>query len=393
MKLALLISRTSQFPILESLARVAVDRGHEVVAILDQSLVGGPKAAQAPQTIPAWWPKLADVVPVRFVTSLGALLAHDDPAAVLEVYMPDASPGMLRSRGWRGKLCHVQGAISDLTNLDPAGYDWVYTWSPTWARLWAEWPEAQQSRSSAETANFRAVGYPQADLLSDPPVDSWERFRIAAGQPVVVYLPFPAATLRRHWWSHGVYTKPWPFVATERRVVSALRAYCDRIKARLVVKGLHRRGVASWIDRFADVVVWDDVLGEPTLLRLLQATDARMMVHHLSTGVSEAAVCGVPSLSIAPPRPRWLPQYAPRLRCPDFAAPGRRVRGSHQSFYDWWPGAISLYPRELIEALPIFGCDVTSEPEDTKNYRATFFGVPPYRAGERIIEDLEEITR
>jgi len=231
-----------------------------------------------------------------------------------------------------------------------------------------------------------------ADLLADPPVDPTARWGIPADQPVVVYLPLPTSTLRWHWWSHGVYTQPWPFVATERKVVKALRAYCDRTGAWLVVKGLHRRGVAPWIEALAHRVGWDTP-DEPTMLRLLQATDARLMVHYLSTSVSEAAVCGVPSVCVVPPRPGWLPQYAPRQRHPAFAAPLGMGYAEARSFYCWNPAALAVSPRVLMRVARRAGLRPPHSLMRLEDYREAFFGEPPYMAGQRIIEDLEGMER
>ena len=102
------------------------------------------------------------------------------------------------------------------------------------------------------------------------------------------------------------------------------------------MKGRTKNPIPSPVRRFADAVIEDNLSGEPTLLRVLEAGAARM-VHWMSASVVEAAIARVPSVCLAPPRGVWSAYDARRHRLPDFEP---LLPGSHGGFWGGWGDAV-----------------------------------------------------
>lgn len=394
MRLAFLVSRLSQLPHLEGIARVAEERHHTVILLADTGLGGGPKQDQVPypNRWPDRWAKLVEESHEFTSAFLHAAMKNARADALLSIYTPGLTPKTLRAAGYSGVLSHVQASWSDLMELphgEASAFDRIYVWSPSWTTWWGAWQGVPEWLGNTLTP-FRAVGMPVAEQLARiDPSQVRQTFRLPGGQGFALYLPFPSATLPWGLWSHGLYGGRWPGVATERAVVGALRDYCDRLGLLLVVKARTKSPVPEWLARLADHLIFDEP-GEPTCLRLL-ASGASLLVHHLSTTVAEAVAAGVPALCVAP-APWCLPPYARRRRMEAFRAPakdGQAVRPEDGSFYSFGTAAWSLGPREAIRLFRSATSVPKVDPADHRAYGERFLGGPPWEASERIVRDLE----
>ena len=80
--------------------------------------------------------------------------------------------------------------------------------------------------------------------------------------------------------------------------MGAVRAFCDRTGAALVVKARAKDPVPRYLARRADRVLYDAHYYPATILELLKIS--ALCLHFFSTVAYEAAYAGVPSVCVAP---------------------------------------------------------------------------------------------
>lgn len=240
-----------------------------------------------------------------------------------------------------------------------------------WSAAWGEWWASTLSVGYAARAGhiFRPVGLPVADckLSHINPFAMWRPQHKA-----VVYLPFMGGS-RLVRARYLLWDQP--------RLLKALRAYCDRHQAQLIVKSRAKTSVDAALLHAADRVIDADEHGEPTLWRLLtQAVTSGgcLLVHHMSTGVVEAAAAGVKSLGIMPHGFDWPTDE--RQRVPDLMP--------HGGFYHWRGLSEVVRPR-AARFLFENDADLLTPPDPAVlgAYRERFLGPP--NAGLNIVKALE----
>jgi hypothetical protein len=163
------------------------------------------------------------------------------------------------------------------------------------------------------------VGAPELDVVHRiDPDEVRRRLSLPAGRPIVLYLPFPLHSNVQTPWLRHAYAPAtrieqaarvllsgrrqyWSYVVNgwnDRRLVQALRRFCDRNGAALVMKARRKDALPGYAERLADHAFYDLSHYPPTILELLSV--AALCVHFYSTAALEAAYCGVPSLCLAP---------------------------------------------------------------------------------------------
>ena len=81
-----------------------------------------------------------------------------------------------------------------------------------------------------------------------------------------------------------------------RDLIQAVRRFCDRSGAALIVKSREKNGDPSYLKRLADAFVLDEEVYPYTSMELMAIAD--LCLHFQSAGVLEAAFAGAPSLSV-----------------------------------------------------------------------------------------------
>src|SRR5262249_42436783 len=135
-----------------------------------------------------------------------------------------------------------------------------------------------------------AVGAPELDALAlVDPGEVRRRLGLPPDRPIVLYLPFPLRSNVPTPWLKNVHrpSSPlpqgvktlvggpreyWPDVIRgwrDRRLVEALRAFCDENGALLVMKARRKDPVPRYAERLADRVLYDPSHYPPTILELL----------------------------------------------------------------------------------------------------------------------------
>lgn len=351
MIVGILLRRLNQLRHCEGAIREAVRRKYDVVLLLDQRDAGGPKGDEVPVLgkIPARFRQWCDV---SLWSTVGTLRA--------DVTLVPSALGLTQRDIARliQNACAIQTTVSDVLDLMvPTMFRAVYTWSDLWERWWREY-----NKSGRVIENFVPVGLPVAEHLSwIDRAEVRQTFGIPEGRRVVLYLPYPFESAPSWWgWRYGL-----PF-GGDRRVVRAVRRFCDRNNALMVVKSRAKNPVRSYTADAADLVMDRDEPGEPTLLRLLTVSD--LMIHPMSTSVTEAEAARVPSVCVATAHLASVYDKRP-------------IEG----FYgERWA------PRRLISEL---GAEDAWPVSCRADQPERLIGLSPFRAGARIMDDLERRIR
>lgn len=326
MKAAVLISRTPEYRHYAPIIEAALARGWEVECWHDDSQEPiGTKGYQVPSidSVPAFRHGRPVVRGYRGHAELRAWLTEGRVDAVLSA-SPGAAGGPLRTPRplWICKQFFIDsfyGSEPDsLLSCD------VLALSSRW---WLDWAaglyEAEgliaDRAAYLQAAESRAafVGLPDMDAaaLVDREVVR-RRWGIPAGQPVVVLFPFPQGVGRDTFWPKRIAGEPsrvkqlarivahrrfeyWPDVRhgwNDRSVVRALRRFCDRHGAYLLVKSRRKTPIPPYVEAVADRCVYDESFYPSTMLEALSI--ASLSVSYYSNSVFESAWMGVPHLCV-----------------------------------------------------------------------------------------------
>jgi hypothetical protein len=326
MKVAFLITRIPEYRVYAEVIEAAMARGWEVECWHDhgQSRTGL-KGYQFPsiESVPLFRNGRPRVRTYTGMSELRSWLA-DLRADVVVAGRPDSFGLPLPMPR---PLCVLQQFLID--SLCWSGPDSLLGWDllALYSRWWLEWSamlfEAEGLVAQADAFLRQAAG--RAAFVGLPEMDTAARIDAAAvrqrwgiprDQPVVVLLPFPQGVGRDTFWPKRICAEPsrlkqlanivvyrrfeyWPDVWqgwNDRRVVSALRRFCDRSGAFLLVKSRQKTPVPSYTEALADRCVYDDSFYPATVLEALSI--ASLSVSYYSNSVFESVSLGVPHLCI-----------------------------------------------------------------------------------------------
>jgi hypothetical protein len=273
------------------------------------------------------------------------------------------------------------------------------------ARVTGTGPERVDDAAVADTLARRAtlVGIPEMDQCHWIDTQAVRaRLGLERGRPLVLYIPFPFASNPRTFWVREVYGRSsalWSRLAialagrreyashvarrwNDRSVVAAVRAFCDRNGAALIVKARAKDPVPRYLARAADRVFYDASYYPATILELMKASS--LCLHFFSTVAYEAAYAEVPSVCIAP--------HADDLGFP----------GSWQAWFlnlDMggsfnFPGVV--YPRRLGEFLDGFAttrlADYPLDPVARSQYIEKFIGFDDGKSSDRVLDAVQSLV-
>lgn len=328
MKAAIVITRSNEYRLYAPVIEAALARGWNVECWHDYNQVqsgvkgyqfpsiesvpsfrnGAPviRTFQGPEEIGSWLRNLrADVVIAARTAALTNPLPAPRPLLVCQQYFIDS-------------LCW-DGPDSLL------GWDLLALYSQWWLRWATEYFVLKGLIAERECdAYFRKaetqatyVGLPEID--EGPLIDPDEvrhRWGIPPRQPVVVLFPFPQGVGRQAFWPQNICAEPsrvkqvasvvahrrfeyWPHVWhgwNDPNVVKALRRFCDRNGAYLLVKSRRKTRVPAYTKALADRCVYDESFYPATVLEALRI--ASLSVSYYSNSVFESVALGVPHLCV-----------------------------------------------------------------------------------------------
>lgn len=298
----------------------------------------------------------------------------------------------------------------DLSNTDV-----VYSYSKNWVKWWKEHIERynlvnEDSRGSLfkqiEEKGV-VVGVPEADQVKDfDDLAIRRKYGIDDNKKVVVLLPFPwyghrfPLISRSSLWTHIIY-KPesaffkmlrllryrcwdfWPDIrkgVSDLEVTSAIRTFCDRNDALLIVKGRRKNPVAKHLTKMANHLFFDEKYYPFTTLELLFIAD--LSIGFWTMAIMESILAQTPSICLVPECGSIWPE------CEDFDF-GADFSPKPGSFYNF-KGVV--YNENVGDFIFSFGQktfqDYKLNPGKRDEFIKKFLGYSDCRACERIYEDL-----
>jgi len=355
--LGIFVMRRNYFKHFAGLIEHALARGDRVTLLCDHRGVNtprrGPKAYEFPylEEVPAFrngtpraaaFASLDELARLVHEARLHVLFAQAENPVLEALRLHPLAAGVLLAQ----LQCFPHPSIISAVHL----FDVVYGFSAEWVQWSAEYVTHERALTREEHDRYRKdlgaifvpVGFAELEQLRF--IDRATvraRLGLPAGRPVVVYLPFPFASVRHHrdFWPGRIYGRgrllqyasialsgrteylPYPRNGwNDRRTAQSVREFCDRNGALLVVKSRMKNPVPRYVRRLADRVFYDEAYYPATILELLSAAD--LCVHFYSGALCEAAFAGVPNVCISPTPAEW-PAYGRRMVVPALStAPG-----------------------------------------------------------------------
>ena len=281
--------------------------------------------------------------------------------------------------------------------------------SPWWMQ-WAavHYATTGQGADHAELdARLRArsafVGTTDADVarLVDP-AEVRRRWGIPSGQPVVVLLPFPSGVGKATFWPRNLFAEPsrlrrvlnvarrrqfkyWRAAwsgPTDRAVVAAVREFCDRNGAFLIVKSREKTPIPGYTAAAADKSIYDESYYPSTIIEALSI--ASLCINYYSSSVQEAAALGVPNLCVTFAAEDYVGDEPGIL---DYFR--RFFTPREGSMFQFAGVSVAVSIDAVIADLPSRRLDAFRvDPAARSEYVRTFLGWDDGRSGERLIDAI-----
>jgi hypothetical protein len=293
--------------------------------------------------------------------------------------------------------------------------DAVYLFSQNWLKWWKEYilnhstvPVQDRAELFGQIDQKSVItGFPEADQVKDfDKSEIRKKYNIAADKKVVVLMPFPWAKHRfpliswSSFWTEIIYKpnnvfiklaklvryKAWRFLPEIWRgvddldVMKAIRAFCDKNNAVLVVKGREKNPIPSYIRKMADYVFIDKSFYPFTTLELMYIAD--LSIGYWTMGIIESVMAGAPSICLVPKKGHIWPECEDN----DF---GEEFTAKDSGFYNF---ENVVYNEDVTEFSSNFGqktfADYKICCQDREKFIEKFLGYSDFNACERIYKDL-----
>ncbi len=284
---------------------------------------------------------------------------------------------------------------------------------------WLEWGTGHRAAVDAGTDKqaLRArleprcnyVGFPEAESVHLVDRDEVRRrWGIPAGRPVVVLLPFPQGVGKRSFWPKRIFGEASRVrrvmnVAVHREfgylrealgdendaaLVRAIKAFCVRNDAFLLVKSRKKTPIPDYLRAVADRCVYDEGFYPPTIVEALSI--ASLCISYYSLGILEATALGVPHLCIAFDAEDYLGRQPSRSEVTFFDTFfARRSGGVFE-----WPGVTrTLSPSEAIALIPGRTLvELANDADAQRRYHEQFFGPADGQSAVRAVRAIEQVA-
>lgn len=410
MRIAFLASRKGYLKVMGSLIQASLDRGHEAILISDPGERKPGEVVTAEDL--AHWPAARTAILRRRAPFASLLTEHGVSALVgpslhhvlISMNLEGDVP-MLRGAGIR---LYSVDYVLDALNSRPEGYRLIdrtfytseYQRQLHWSILKNDFERLGQDLDlSARSAVAGSTMLDQLGLVDRAAVR--RRFGIGPQRPVVLFMSLKMAVpepWRRYVWGGGpVLVRAARAMASGRAdlipevwkgngyqaLARAVRRFCDRAGAALVVKSREKNRDPRFLRRLADIFVErDDDVFPYTSIQLMAVAD--LCVHFQSGAVLEAAMAGVPSISVIVPQSH-LQEY------PGFREIFGTCEGSFQNFPGvvWstaHDGAVALLDGRTLEEFRLV-------PAARRTYIERYLGFDDIGSSRRVLQVIEDDAR
>ena len=324
------------------------------------------------------------------------------------VASPSATPGP--------RWVSVQSGVDFFLRNKP---EWLFSCDAAvlYNNWWVSWgaaylqeqrvPDAGDGFSRQLAAKAVPTGFPELDQcrLIDP-TEVRRRWKIPPSQPVVVLSPFPTSGSLT-FWSRKIYLEPNPLrqalhVLAHRRfhywpqvrhgwhdaaVARAIRAFCDRNGAYLLVKSRAKIPIPLYLEAVADQCLYDESYYPATVLEALSI--ANLCISFYSTIVMEAIALGVPHLCVT-------------FSGEDYTDGNPQASADFKLFYHTQEGGFFRFRGastpmaipEVITTLPEKRlADFALDPEARAVYVRKFLGDDDGQSSGRVVEVMQRLAQ
>lgn len=408
------IPRDNHIKLFGSLIDFLLEKGCNVSLFCDYSIAASKmkkKAYQFPamEKIPKFKKALA-VCAFRNTAELAGIIQKNNVRAVFFVNFPPIAKQLkevLEKKQYSfiaADLQHYYDIM--LLGKDLSNTDVVYSYSKSWEKWWKEYivshnsvPESSRDDLFKEIDNkIIVVGFPEVDqtvTFKDKPIR--RKYNIPENKKIVLLLPFPVFSSV---WINSVY-KPQPALLKKMKllwyraleylpdvqkgiddfeVTKAIRAFCDKNDALLLVKGRIKNPVPRYVRAMADKVLFDECFHPFISLELLFI--ANLSISFCSMTVMESVLTQTPSICLIPRDGALWQAYEDLGLMDDF-------RLKQASCYNFEGVVYNESVENLILSFEkkTFA-DYRLHGENRKKYIEKFLGFDDCQASKRIYEDL-----
>jgi hypothetical protein len=414
MKVAFIIARLTEFRVLGPVIDAALQAGWYVECWYDY---GHPRVGLKGYLFPDVQaaPAFRYGQPVHRVHSgpaeLSARLEHCAVDAIVSTRTVESDTAGAPPRKYPTWIC-VQAMLDTFANHTPEMLercDLVALLTPWWTN-WAASYYATADRPldvialrARLSSSVTHIGFPELDAR--PLVDrdgARRRWGIPLNQPVVVLLPFPQGVGQGSFWPRRIFgessrLRRMCHVALAREysywrralsdpsdadVVRAVRAFCDRNGAFLLVKSREKTPIPAHILAVADKCIYDESYYPPTVLEALSI--ASLCVSYYSASVLEAASVSVPNVCLTFSAEDYLLRGAAQIRSFE-----RFFNRNKEGVFEFSGVSRTVTNDEAIDELPSrFLSDFTVDPAARLAYVRKFIGEDDCHAASRLLEAI-----
>lgn len=403
MTLGVLVLRRSYLKVLGCIIQAALDRGHTVLLFWERG-VSKPGETLREADFAAW-PAAKPVVYDDTQPDRQFLEYRLDAVISTELFLHVQTAGLetaYQNARRAGVRFYSVSYIFDTAWNDPAAYHLVdrtcYVSEYQRQLHWRLYADAFRAVGGSDrlTAGSAVTGSPMLDQFALVDRDAVRRrYHLPPEQPVVLLMSLKMAVpdlWRRIVWGRGGRVIRSLRALAARRpdflseiwegphyhdLVSALRRFCDRHRALLVVKSKAKNNDPRFLERMADRMIFDDQTYPYTSLELLSVSN--LCVHFESGAVLEAAFAGVPSISVGVSQ-QHLDLY-----------PGiKELYGGEVGSLQNYPGVVSrVSHRDLVPYLAEARLDTFRiDPSARTAYVRHFLGFDDTHSSERILDTI-----
>jgi len=412
MKIAFLVERITHYKLYAPIIEEALARRYDVECWHDY---GQPRVGQKGYQFPS-----RDSAP-EFRNGSVRVLAYEGQASLAGVLMdehPDwllclTVPSVLRGSGGRKgatMIAGLQTAIDYFHNNRAEGLlgaDLSFLFSDWWVDFAIPYMAAHgyldgiDGFEQAFCRRARVVGFPELDQTEFlDRIGARRKWGLSESAPIVLLLPFPPVPC---FWAQRIYLAETAVsrlgaIVRERRwrylrhvlngwhdpgVVRAIREFCDRNDAQLVVKGRAKTAIPGYMHELADKCIYDEQYYPATILEALSI--ASLCVSSFSSTVLEAAWLGVPHLNIHYP-PESCDDY-PEFRDVEMA---QIYNAEEDGVFQFSGVSRCMAVSELIRRLPSAELgDFKMSEVAREKYLRKFLGFADGKSTARVMQILE----
>ncbi|MEE2610294.1 MAG: hypothetical protein VX992_06400 [Acidobacteriota bacterium] len=420
MKVLFVITHLSQYRLVAPVIDCALKSGWEVECWHDYSFpTTGPKSYLFPEVAatPKFQHGQPDIRSYHGPADLVQRLEHSDDDAVVSVApLLNATAGVVPKRYPVWTSMQSGPDIFVTSSLKLKGCDLLALHS----RWWLDWgvshyegvervSDVSVLRENLESRS-RYVGFPEAEAVRLVDRKALRRrWGVPSDQPVVVLLPFPQGTGRSTFWPRKIFGEPsrtrrvinvvkhgqfnhfraaWGD-ANDINVVSAVRNFCDRNGAFLLVKSREKTPIPQYLRAVSDKCIYDESYYPPTIIEALSI--ANLCIGYYSLGVLEAAALGVPNLSIVYSAEEYLGDHATEWDSVYFNQLFNRRTGNLFQFDGVSSTASAAEAVALFQSRTLDDFKIDATAHDA--YLSKFLGEDNDRAPIRTVNAVESLAK